>query len=181
MMIDVKTLCLGVLSRGDASGYDVRKEFEEGPLSHFSDAAFGLIYPALKRLEEEGLIVMVPHSGDGRSDKKMFRITPSGRHALDLALMRPPAPDKLRSDLMFVLTFGQRLPRRQVERMIHDRIDYYRQQIIDADTKRQHGLSAEERFVEGMSMAMYKSLADYMEVHCNDLLSDIAQAKSQAA
>src|SRR3546814_8991519 len=33
--MDAKTLCLGVLSRGAASGYEIKKAFEEGPFSHF--------------------------------------------------------------------------------------------------------------------------------------------------
>jgi len=48
--MDVKTLCLGVLSLGDASGYEIRKMFEEGPFAHFHHASFGSIYPALSPL-----------------------------------------------------------------------------------------------------------------------------------
>ena len=52
--MDAKTLCLGALSRGDASGYEIKKAFEEGPLSHIHEASFGAIYPALTRLDEQG-------------------------------------------------------------------------------------------------------------------------------
>ena len=55
-MMDVKTLCLGVLSRGDASGYEIKKQCEEGPFAHFYAAGFGSIYPALNALWSEGLI-----------------------------------------------------------------------------------------------------------------------------
>ncbi len=41
--MDAKTLCLGALSRGDASGYEIKKAFEEGPLSHIHEASFGAI------------------------------------------------------------------------------------------------------------------------------------------
>ena len=33
--MDAKTLCLGVLLRGEASGYEIKKAFEEGPFSQF--------------------------------------------------------------------------------------------------------------------------------------------------
>ena len=39
--MDVKTLCLGVLTLGDASGYEIRKQFEEGPFAHFFGASYG--------------------------------------------------------------------------------------------------------------------------------------------
>ena len=36
--MNVRTLCLGVLSSGEASGYEIKKEIEEGLFSHFIDA-----------------------------------------------------------------------------------------------------------------------------------------------
>ena len=54
--MDVKTLCLGVLSRGAASGYEIKKQCEEGPFAHFYAAGFGSIYPALNSLLNDRLI-----------------------------------------------------------------------------------------------------------------------------
>src|SRR5690606_26574731 len=33
--MDVKTLCLAVLFREEATGYEIKKAFEEGPFAHF--------------------------------------------------------------------------------------------------------------------------------------------------
>ena len=58
--MDVKTLCLGVLCEhwGKASGYEIRKLLkEEGAFSHFVDAGYGSIYPALNKLSDEGLVI----------------------------------------------------------------------------------------------------------------------------
>ncbi|MFV3073585.1 PadR family transcriptional regulator [Niveispirillum fermenti] len=180
-MIDVKTLCLGVLSRGDASGYEIRKEFEDGPLSHFSDAGFGSIYPALRRLLDDGLIVMLPHNGDGRPDKKLYRITPAGRHALYQTLTRTPAPDKLRSDLMFILSFGHLLPPRHLDRIIGDRIADYRRIIATLEVEGETTLRTPgERFVEGMGLAIYRAVATYLEEHRHELVA-AALMESQVA
>ena len=46
---------LGLIAQAPCSGYDVRKVFATTPMGHFS-ASPGAIYPALKRLEKEGLI-----------------------------------------------------------------------------------------------------------------------------
>ena len=48
--MNVKTPCLAILSFGEATGYEFRKRAAEGPLSYFTEASFGAIYPALDRL-----------------------------------------------------------------------------------------------------------------------------------
>ena len=107
--MDTKTLCLGVLSRGDASGYEIKKAFEEGPLSHIHEASFGAIYPALTRLDAQGLVACREMAQEKRPDKKVYSITEAGREALLGALMAPPAHDKVRSDFLFILFFAQML------------------------------------------------------------------------
>ena len=54
--MDVRTICLAILTRGDATGYEIKKLFEDGGYRHFVEASFGSIYPALNRLTEEGLV-----------------------------------------------------------------------------------------------------------------------------
>jgi hypothetical protein len=53
--MDVKTLCLGVLTEGNKSGYEIKRCFEEA-FSHFFVAGFGSIYPALAELSRAGLV-----------------------------------------------------------------------------------------------------------------------------
>jgi DNA-binding PadR family transcriptional regulator len=108
--VDAKTLCLGVLLGGDATGYDIRKQFEEGRFSAFHQVGFGSIYPALNRLREAGLVTVTEQEQDGRPDKKVHAITPAGRAAFIAALGRAPAADRLRSDALFMLCFADLLP-----------------------------------------------------------------------
>ena len=51
--MDVRTICLGLLTRGDATGYEMKKLFEEEGFGHFAEASFGSIYPALGRLTDD--------------------------------------------------------------------------------------------------------------------------------
>ncbi|GEQ96922.1 hypothetical protein JCM17844_05590 [Iodidimonas gelatinilytica] len=53
--MDVRTLCLGILALGDASGYEIKKMVAEGSFSFFSEASYGSIYPALTKLTDEAL------------------------------------------------------------------------------------------------------------------------------
>ena len=71
MSMNVRTLCLGVLTAGEASGYEIKKDIEEGMFSHFIDASFGSIYPALTQLAGEGLLTVRAEEQTGKPDKKV--------------------------------------------------------------------------------------------------------------
>ncbi len=168
-MIDVRVLCLGVLSRGDASGYEIRKAFESGPLSLFSDAGFGSIYPALRRLLEDGMIVLAGKGSDARPDKKIYRITPQGRNYLLQAISRSPAPDKLRSEFMFTLFFSHLLPARQVDRLVAERIDDLRETIQELERCDAEHSGPAEKFVNGLGLAIHRAAAAYLDEHRHEL------------
>ena len=66
--MDVRTICLGILTRGDATGYEIKKTVEEDGYRHFAEASFGSIYPALNRLTEEGLVSVHAQAQEKRPD-----------------------------------------------------------------------------------------------------------------
>ena len=68
MTMNVRSLCLGILSTGEASGYEIKKDIEEGMFSHFIDASFGSIYPALTQLAGEGLVTVREQEQTGKPD-----------------------------------------------------------------------------------------------------------------
>lgn len=53
--VGVKDLCLGALTFGDASGYDIKKFFPQS-FSRFYAAGYGSIYPALTELTVADLV-----------------------------------------------------------------------------------------------------------------------------
>jgi len=79
---------LALIHQHPRSGYDVRKTFEESPLSHYSSSP-GSIYPALKRLERLGLIKGVTEREHTLRPRKVFEITDDGREALRKWLLGP--------------------------------------------------------------------------------------------
>jgi len=101
MAMNVRTLCLGVLSAGEASGYEIKKDIEEGMFSHFIDASFGSIYPALTQLTAEGLLTVRAEEQTGKPDKKVYAITEQGRRALGKAIAVVPGKDKYKSEFLF--------------------------------------------------------------------------------
>ena len=100
---------------GDSTGYEINKLFEDGLFSHFMDASYGSIYPALTRLTEQGMLTCTAEAQDGRPDKKVYSLTEQGRQALRDALMSPLSPDKYRSEFVFASLFASMLPGQRVK------------------------------------------------------------------
>src|SRR5262249_13920193 len=82
---------LGLLSSAPKSGYAIKKEVEE-VIGHFWKESFGQIYPALERLQAQGLVQRDPEPA-GQRRRFVYTITASGREALRAWLATPPEPD----------------------------------------------------------------------------------------
>lgn len=171
--MDAKTLCLGVLSRRDSSGYQIRKEFESGSFAEFQQAGFGSIYPALKRLTDEGLATCVEHEQDSRPDKKVYRITPAGRQALFEAVHAPPGEDRLRSDFLFVLSFADLLPISTVDTLLAERVAFHRRAIATLQKQTAGASRPTEAFVHGYTIAMHEAAIAFFESRQHELLGGL--------
>ncbi len=173
--MDVKTACLGVLLHGEATGYEIKKLFEEGPYSYFFDAGFGSIYPALARLCEEGLATVRDVTEPGRPRRKVYSITAAGRVAFRAALAEPPAPDRCRSEWVFVAWFAELLPPELLRHRMDERLGWYRSAV---DRIRACHATAEppgRKFVTGLAEAMYAAAADYIEQHGPELIRTVSE------
>lgn len=178
--MDVKTLCLAILSRGEASGYEIRKELAEGIFSVFCDAGYGSIYPALGKLTDEELVTLRELEQEKRPDKKIYRITPMGRLALLDALRQKPAPDKFRSDFMLIMLFAHLLPARDIDQLVADRLAHLRGELEDCERCLQLELSPGERFVCQYGATVYKASIDFLEENRHELLRVALLAERKA-
>ncbi len=181
--MNVKTLCLGVLSaQGEATGYEIRKMLkEEGAFSHFVDAGYGSIYPALSKLSDDGLVSCKAQEQANRPDKKVYQITAAGRMALLDALLKRPTPDKFRSAFLFTLFFGDQLPARHVDQLIEERISWYREaleRIGECDCSQ---LSSGASFVQGFGAAVYRAALDYLEANKHVLIAESLRSEKDVA
>ncbi len=179
--MDSKTLCLAVLLDGPASGYEIKKALESAPLSHFQETSFGAIYPALTRLASQGLIAGSELAQDKRPDKKVYRLTAAGHAELVEALMRPPAPDKFRSDFLLVLYLGDLLPPERVMEVIDARIAALEE---DARQTRACGvaeLSATQAFVQRFGLAYYEFAAQWLRNNRDRLSRELGDTRPQVA
>lgn len=88
-----------------ASGYEIRQLIQLA-IGNFWNESFGQIYPALKDLAGEGLIIAA--DGDiGPREQRRFKITEEGRKALSQWVRKAPSPDRPRSELLLKLFFGK--------------------------------------------------------------------------
>jgi len=84
---------LGLLQK-PSSGYDLRKVFSSTSMKTYSDSP-GAIYPALNRLEKQGLIRGAIEEGSGMRRRQVFRLTPKGLSELKKWITRPVTREDL--------------------------------------------------------------------------------------
>ncbi|WP_420405878.1 PadR family transcriptional regulator [Nisaea sp.] len=181
--MDVKTLCLAVLSRRDSTGYEIRKQFAEGPFAHFQKASLGAIYPALTKAAEEGLVTVTAEAQDGRPDKKIYSLTSAGAEALYQACQTEPGDDQFRSDLLFLIFFAAHQSPEKIARLVDERIARYEASVADLHAKAEtcSGDEPGKDFVRGLGCAIYKAAADYMRQNRTALLEKLRSEARHAA
>ena len=160
--MNVKTLCLGVLELGEASGYEIRKMTQEGRFSHFLDASYGAIYPALAALESEGLVISRPERHPGRPDRKVYAITSCGREALISALDEPARDDVIKSEFLFILRFAELTRRSHVKAEIDRRLEWLDENIERLCAVHEMSEGPAGRFAYGYGRAVYQAMRDYL-------------------
>ena len=174
--MDVRTICLGILTRGDATGYEIKKLFEEGGYQHFVEASFGSIYPALNRLTREGLVSVRAEAQPKRPDRKVYSLTPVGHRAVIEALMRPLPEDKHRSPFLFAMLFSHLLPQDHVLAMVDDYIRQSEEKLAQLTEAESGPETPGERFAIGFGRAVYVAMLNYLRAHRADFEFDAAQA-----
>ncbi len=85
---------LGLIQQKPVSGYALRKQFTATPMGSFSDSP-GAIYPALRRLEQQGLVLSTVEDGSGLRRRRIYRISSSGTAALKEWFAQPVGRDDL--------------------------------------------------------------------------------------
>lgn len=96
-MKDNSTLALallGLLHADPKSGYDLRKVFASTPMGSFSDSP-GAIYPALARLEKQGMVSSEVEGTGGLRRRRLYRPTPKGTEAFRAWLEQPVTADEV--------------------------------------------------------------------------------------
>ena len=131
-------LCLGALFCGDASGYEIKQRFET-IFSHFQQASFAAIYPALTRLEADGLVTARVETQQKRPAKKIYSLTDAGRQRFIDALHESEGDEVFRSDFVLQMFFAELLDADKLVEILARHEQRLRDTIARLEAVRDHG------------------------------------------
>lgn len=169
--MNVRTLCLSILHDGDATGYEIRRLSVEGEYSYFVEASFGSIYPALARLESEGLVSSRLEQQDGKPTKKIYSITPAGREAFVQELSAPMGEEVFRSPFLLFARFAHLLPRDLVATRANDYLaSRETKHRIVCEAMETTSPNACDAWVINYGRAIMGVAAEYLRTHMDELI-----------
>jgi DNA-binding PadR family transcriptional regulator len=71
-------ILIGLVCLAPASGYDLKRRFAATPMGVYQPSS-GSLYPALRRLEEKGLILALDAGGESARQRRVYEPTQAGR------------------------------------------------------------------------------------------------------
>lgn len=155
-----------MLTDGEASGYDLKKQFESS-FGHFFAAGYGSIYPALSTLAEQGLVSCEEIPQEGKPDRKVYAITTEGRDFLLDALQNTSPCHKVRSEFLAMMCFAHLMRPDDVEAVLDNRladIERFKGIFDEIEADGMHEWPQGMKFVLGFG----KAIAATMEQYVND-------------
>jgi len=164
--MDVKTLCLGVLTLRDMTGYEIKKHFEAS-FAHFFVAGYGSIYPALSELTRTDLVNCQDVAQDKRPDKKVYRITDAGRTQLAEALAQTPPRHKVRSEFLVLMYFAHLMTPERLAEVLDERVCDIDKMLacIDSAFEDQGQRSPSHDLVAGLGQVTLSAQRDYIRAN----------------
>lgn len=176
--MDVKDLCLGALTYGEATGYDIKKFFESS-FSHCFLAGYGSIYPALAELTAEKLVTTRTVPGQGGPSRKIYRLTDVGRKAFLIKLRETVPQHKVKSEFLVLMHFAEHLPPARLNAILDQRLEDIEHQLtliqaFEGRASDPHSPGA--RFVCGFGKAVMTAASDYINSHRAGLNKPVRRA-----
>jgi DNA-binding PadR family transcriptional regulator len=147
---------LGLVALEPRSGYDVKRIIDR-TIRHFWAASYGQIYPELRRLEDAGWLVGDDVPRGGRS-RRVYRITPEGRQALQEWQRGRETRIELRDESLLRLFFADTLGADEALALLEARREGYRL-MLDYLVSLDDGKGADPPFVD----LVYRWGIDYCE------------------
>lgn len=170
-MMNVKSICLAILTQGDTTGYDIRKRSTEGDFSFFLEASFGSIYPALSKLEEDGMVTSRVEPQEGRPAKRVYSITEKGREHFISKLYEDLNADVFRSEFFLFLRFAEDLPADLVEKRILERISKADDHIKSLQEIGAQLEARADKWLMEYAVTCVRQAKDYLTEHKDEIIA----------
>lgn len=169
--MNVKSICLAILTQGETTGYDIRKRSTEGDFSFFVEASFGSIYPALSKLEEDQLVTSRVEPQEGRPAKRVYSITEKGREHFISTLFEDLNADVFRSEFFLFLRFAEELPADLVEKRILERISHANDEIKSLEEMGADLEARADKWVLEYALTCLRQARDYLNEHKDEIIA----------
>ena len=160
----VKYAILGLLHYRNMHGYRIKEHIERN-FGHMWSINYGQIYPNLKKLQDDGLILMagVVQNDEKGPPRKLYAITEKGRHEFTAWLETSPEKSLLLRDpfLMRFVFYGFGDPGRAVE-IIDEQIKKYEKDL----TRRENNMDRWDK------SGLYVRLIAELGVNLNAMMLD---------
>jgi DNA-binding PadR family transcriptional regulator len=172
--MDVKFPILGFLMESEATGYDLKRRFQN-PVGFFYRVSDGSIYPALKKLAHEGLVTLRKER-QGRRARKVYAITAKGREHFARMLHEPAQPLFVFDEAQVKIYFAEHDPAaalEHMERLLHD--DERRAEFLAGVVNQMErtGESLVRRSVVELGRAITQAKAQVLAKLCGQLKREI--------
>ena len=146
---------LGLLDIRPMSGYDIKKIVEFSIRDIWSES-YGNIYPTLQKFLADGLAEKTVEKQEGKPDRIVYHITPSGRQELVEWLNKPYEQRRVRDEFLIKFLFGHRLPLQSNIQLVKtyrkshaERIEWYRESVAEL---KEQGLSDRKDLLEYLAL-----------------------------
>ncbi|SMQ61545.1 transcriptional regulator, PadR family [Devosia lucknowensis] len=177
--MNVRTLCLSILYDSEASGYDIRRMCTEGNFAYFVEASYGSIYPALAKLEDDGLVASRTELQEGKPARKVYSITDAGRSAFAAELSEPLGEDMFRSPFLLFARFAHILPRDLVEQRCNEFLQRSQDGLKQLDgAPDEHNCTPADMWVINYGRAVLQVAEQHFRTHMHELIT-MARAEPQ--
>lgn len=174
--MDVKTIILGFLSYGEMSGYDIKQAFSNS-IGFFYDASFGAIYPALRKLEEEGLVTKQEVIQSGKPNKILYKITIAGEQTFQQEIQTPILPPVLRSDMLVKIFFGKGRTIEEQRELVNNCLSTQRQMLAQTKVtyqKLKNGFDEYQQFCWEYTIHHLETTITFLEQKAPSLIKEPA-------
>lgn len=173
--MEIRLLCLGVLSLGEASGYAIREALRTR-LVDGGGASWGSLYPALAALAAAGHIAEAPAEGRGPAalERRVFRITEPGLEELRRGLAAARGREAARSEFLAAIQFAHLLERTDIERLVDERIVALRERAMVLRRQAGSPIGEGQRFALRYAQATTRAALEFLEREGRTLAAAIA-------
>jgi DNA-binding PadR family transcriptional regulator len=165
--MSLKHTILGLLHYKEMHGYRIKEHIERN-FGYMWSVNYGQIYPALKKLQNEGLIAMkeVVQNGEKGPPRKLYSLEQAGRDEFKRWLESFPEKQMLIRDpfLMRLVFFGFGTKKRALE-LIEDQIRQYKKQLENRreNAKRWEKSDVYVKLVADLGVTMNNVILEWLE------------------